>query len=552
MSKSKLIKLAGSERTAPKGSKSLSKADDAQTIEISLSLRSKGSEAALARFVDNLGKKAPKNRRYLSREEFERKYGADQADVEKVEAFAHMAGLTVADVHHSSRNVRLRGTVRDLRRAFGANLKKVKIDGHVYRVRQGAVSIPAALRKVVVGVHGLDNRPVATPHLRAGAARPMSSGASAMTVAQIAKAYNFPTGLDGSGQCVAVIELNGPDKKTGKPADTGYSVSDLKAFFKTNNIPYPNITSQGVDGGSNLPGKSLDGDREVALDIELVGAVAPAAKIVVFFTPNSTNGFIDAINAAALDKTRKPSVISISYGGPEDAYGKTNKAFLDGLNRAMQAAAAVGVTVCISSGDSGSAGMPENWDGKPHADFPASSPYALACGGTRLTLANGNVDNEVVWNDGSTGNGAGGGGVSNYFSIPAYQAGFGVPSSPTGKKGRGVPDLSGNADPFTGYKIFVRGKPLTLGGTSAVAPLTAGLIALINQALQKRSSGPAGNINGKIYSAKAKAVFRDVANGNNDMDGSLNGLYTARKGVWDACSGLGVADGGKLLGLLTD
>lgn len=547
MRKAKLVKLAGSSRSAPKGSKALTKADEAQTAEISLRLRSKVSPAAINKFVLKQSAKPAKNRRYLSREQLEDQYGAAQADVDKVEAFVHSAGLTITNVHHSSRIVRVRGTVQALGKAFGVKLSKTVAAGRVYRVRSGEVSIPATLKNIVIGVHGLDNRPVARPHFRRhSGAKSHASGAASLTVAQIAKAYNFPTGLDGTGQCIAIIELNGIDKHN-KAVDTGYNVSDLQAFFKKNALPYPDITSVGVDGGANIPGKPKGGDDEVVLDIEVAGAVAPGAKIVVYFAPNTSSGFIDAIKAAVHDKVRKPSVVSISWGGPEDPGGHMSPAYMDALNEALRDAAAIGVTVCIAAGDDGSADMSDQWDGKPHVDFPGSSPFALSCGGTELILADGAVKSEVVWN---VNGGAGGGGVSNYFTRPAYQTGVGVPASPKGKVNRGVPDLAGDADPNSGYKIYLGGKTRVIGGTSAVAPLLAGLLARINQKLAKSAGKSVGFINPQIYAAKGKAAFRDIVGGNNDVDGSLHGTYAAGPG-WDACSGLGVADGSKLLTVLT-
>jgi kumamolisin len=325
----------------------------------------------------------------------------------------------------------------------------------------------------------------------------------------------------------------------------GYKATDLAAYFKQAGIREPSITSVSVDGGANKPGHS-DADGEVVLDIEVAGAVAPGAKIAVYFAPNTTNGFIDAVKAAAHDTTRKPSVISISWGGPEDP--DSAQQFLDGLNEAIRDATAMGVTVCIASGDSGSADMAQNWDGRPHADFPASSPFALGCGGTKLAAANRSVEDEVVWNEGPQG-GAGGGGVSIYFSQPPYQSGAEVPQSPANATGRGVPDVAGDADPESGYQILLNGKMTIIGGTSAVAPLMAGLLALINEATTKKFGKTVGLINPLIYAANAKSAFRDITQGNNDLYGTLHGLYEAAVG-WDPCSGLGVPIGTNLLQVL--
>jgi kumamolisin len=328
---------------------------------------------------------------------------------------------------------------------------------------------------------------------------------------------------------------------------TGYDAADLATYFKRAGIPEPSITPVSIDGGANKPGHSRT-DEEVVLDIEVAGAVAPGAKIVVYFAPNTTAGFIDAVKAAAHDTARNPSVISISWGGAENP--DRSQQFLDGMNEAIRDATTMGVTVCIASGDDGSAGMAsDSWDGEAHADFPASSPFALACGGTNLQATGAQITGEKVWNGGSRG-GSSGGGISVVFPIPPYQQGFNVPKSPAPTRfaGRGLPDLAGDADPASGYQIFINGGRTVMGGTSAVAPLMAGLIALINEFTTKKFGKTVGFINPIIYQANAQTVFRDITDGNNDIFGQL-GIYKAAAG-WDPCSGLGVPDGDKLRLLL--
>lgn len=207
-----------------------------------------------------------------------------------------------------------------------------------FRGRTGPVRIPAALKSIIKGVHGLDNRPQARPHCR------IASAASAVsyTPPQVAKLYGFPGGLNGQGQTIGIIELGG-----------GYSQSDLDSYFNSLGIsPSTTVTSVSVDGGKNRPTGDANGpDAEVMLDIEVAGAVAPGAKIVVYFAPNTDAGFLDAINQAVMDKRNKPSVISISWGGPESSWTSQS---LRSYNEALQSAAAVGVTVCVACGDNGS------------------------------------------------------------------------------------------------------------------------------------------------------------------------------------------------------
>ena len=547
-SSTKRVALVNSARKLPKGAKLVGAADPKQEIEISVRLRAKRADDEQ---VMALGAQPPRERQYLSRAEFAEQMGANSADVAKIDDFAHHHELNVKSVHLASRTIKLTGTVKAMSAAFGVKLNKVKHDGATYRMRKGNVQIPAELEGIVVGVHGLDNRPVAQPHFRRRiAGKTAKKGATAhagqggsFSVEEIAQLYNFPGGETGAGQCIAIIELNDIDTK-GHPTGAGYKTSDLKTFFKKAGIPMPQIAPASVDGGANKPGHS-EADGEVVLDIEVAGAIAPGARIVVYFAPNTTNGFIDAVKAAVHDTARKPSVISISWGGPEDP--ESSQQFVDGLNEAIRDAAAMGVTVCVAAGDNGSADMAQGWDGKPHADFPASSPFALACGGTNLKASNGKIE-EVVWNGGPQ-DGASGGGVSVMFVEPKYQANAHVPKSPAHRSGRGVPDVSGDADPATGYQIFLNGVMTTIGGTSAVAPLMAGLIARINEATTKKFGKTVGFINPLIYASHAQGVFRDITVGNNDITGSLHGMYKAGPG-WDACSGLGVPNGAALQNLL--
>jgi kumamolisin len=517
-----------------------------------------------------LGARLPEQRTYLSREEFAAQRGADPEDLAKIDAFAHAHNLTVVHTSIPQRSVRLAGTVADLSAAFGSTLKQYKLGKRVFRGRTGSVSVPAEIADIVVGVFGLDNRPAARPHVRfldamrkgarTGAARKAGAGkkgkASAkgasprnapdgsFTPPQVARLYNFPAGFDGTGQCIALIELNDFDSK-GRITGTGFSATDLAAYFKKLKIKAPKVTAVGVDGGANKPGPDPNADGEVMLDIEVAGAVAPGANIAVYFAPNTDQGFIDAVAAALHDTVRKPSVISISWGGPEDTWTQQS---LNAFNQVLQDAATLGVTVCVAAGDDGSSDLPLTdgqglpiRDKKPHTDFPSASPFALACGGTKL-IGSTAIQSEVVWNEGDQG-GAGGGGVSNFFALPTYQAHAHVPKSPKGKSGRGVPDVAGDADPATGYQVRVHGHQTVIGGTSAVAPLWAGLLALVNQRLTKAGKPSAGFVNPLLYTNAT--AFHDIVKGNNDIDGTLR-KYSARAG-WDPCTGLGTPDGTKLM-----
>ena len=458
---------------------------------------------------------------HLSREEFAQQHGATSEDIALIERFAHEYHLTVVDSNSGKRRVILSGTAANVTQAFGAELACYKLPGtdHTFRGRSGTISIPTELDGIVVAVVGLDTRPVAKPHFRR---KKKQTQPTTFTPPQVAALYNYPTGVTGEGQTVAIIELGG-----------GYTASDLQTYFQGLGISEPNITAVSVDGGANTPGSDADG--EVMLDIEVVGAIASGANIAVYFAPNTDQGFIDAITDAVHDTTRKPSVVSISWGGPESSWTQQS---LTAMNSALQDAATLGVTVTVAAGDNGSSDGVT--DGQLHVDFPASSPFALACGGTTLNGSGNNISSEVVWNETANNEGATGGGVSVNFPLPTYQTSAGVPPNPqTQYVGRGVPDIAGDADPSTGYQVRVDGQNIVVGGTSAVAPLWAALVALINEQMGKN----AGFLNPTLYSL-GQGDFNDITSGNNDDSGL--GYYSAGPG-WDACTGLGSPNGAVLL-----
>ena len=519
--------LKGSGRQPLPGAKAIGKADPAERLEVSLVLRRSNADALKER-VSKLAHREGA-RGHLTREEFERQFGAHSEDVEAVRKFAQAHGLAVVQEHVGRRTVVLSGTVAQFDSAFGVELQRFEHPGGSYRGRVGSVHLPDELNGRVEAVLGLDNRPVAKPHFRAcrprGNARGHANGGSAtsFTPLQIASLYGFPPGT-GNGECVGIIELGGGERTT-----------DLRTYFSGLGLSTaPKVTVVSVDHANNHPTGDANGpDGEVMLDIEVVGAIIPDANIVVYFAPNTDAGFLDAITTAIHDSTNKPSVISISWGEPESSWTQQSMTAFDS---AFQAAVTMGITVCVACGDSGSSDGVT--DGGDHVDFPASSPNVLACGGTSLQASGSTIISETVWNDGAQG-GAGGGGVSTVFALPAWQDGLEVTRTSGGASAltmRGVPDVSGDADPASGYDVRIDGTDTVIGGTSAVAPLWAGLIARINAT----KGSPVGFVNPLLYAAPG--ALRDVTQGN-------NGDFAASIG-WDACTGLGSPDGGKIAALL--
>ena len=524
------VALRGSERMARRGARAVGAPDPNQEIRISLLLRPRQAMDKLAAAAELTA--APIHKRnYMTREQFAETYGANPEDVAAVEEFAHEHNLTVAETSLPRRTVVLSGTIAALSAAFGVYLSNYEHADGAFRGRTGPIYLPENLEGIVQGVFGFDNRRQARPHFRHRKAPQNQNAApearsSGFTPVEVAQLYNVPAGTDGRGECIGILEFGG-----------GYTSHELKTYFRELGMKAPSVTAVSVDGVTNRPQPGGDSpDTEVMLDIEVAGAVAPGAKLAVYFSDFTEQGWVDALTTAVHDNVRKPSVISISWGFAEGNDIWSAQA-IQAVNEAFQAAAAMGVTVCCAAGDDGSRDQID--DGLAHCDFPASSAFVLACGGTTLQGSRGNIRSETVWNDGDNG-GATGGGISDFIDLPAWQNSAKVPPSvnPGHRVGRGVPDVAGNADPNTGYRVLADGQSGIVGGTSAVAPLWAALIARVNQ----RLGTPAGFLNPLLYAQVANAnAMHDITSGNNDITGSIGG-YNARTG-WDACTGLGSPDG---------
>lgn len=499
-----------------------------ENIEITVQVRRKRELDASALVERN---------QILSRLELEEGYGASPKDLNTVLSFAEHFGLEVVDIDSGQRTVTLKGSSDAMYNAFKVRVFETHVEGDVLRSRVGPIFIPIELIGIVTGVFGLDNRPQALSHLRLGGTFEAHAKPNAFDGDQLAGIYDFPVS-NGRGQTIALIELGG-----------GYLHTDIKKFFTSLNLPVPNVRSVSVNGGRNVPILDRGADTEVALDIEVAGAVAPGADIVVYFAPNNDQSFLKAVLAAIHDEINRPSIISISWGAAEKVW--TEQQML-AMNEAFKSAAALGISVFCAAGDDGA--NDNVYDGKAHVDFPGSSPYAISCGGTSLTVVAGER-HETVWNNGD--GSATGGGISAFFPVPEYQQSLAMPLDLTsGLKGRGVPDVSAVADPQTGYAVFVHGRWITVGGTSAVAPLYAGLVARLNERLNK----PIGFINSAIYSANGKAgsgsdaatdryLFNDISVGHNSVDRVVG--YSAGAG-WDAVTGWGSPNGLNLLSFLNN
>jgi kumamolisin len=531
------IVLKGSHKAAHAGARLKGRSDPDERLEVTVRLRARHAWAGTPE-CGAICAMPLARRLYLSREEFALRYGADPADFQRLEQFARQFGLKELDRNAGQRTMRLAGTVKVMQAAFGVKLETAEHGKFQFRHRSGPIHLPPDIAPLVTGVFGLDDRPVVRPHFQfkpfPDGKRPHAAGSPRpFTPLEIARLYDFPANLDGSGQCIGILEFGG-----------GFDPKELNSYFTNLGVTPPQVSAVSVDGGANSPtGDPNSADGEVMLDIEVAGAIALKAVIVIYFAPNTDAGFLDALRAAIHDSTHKPSVISISWGGPESA---STQQSLQDFDSACQEAAALGVTICVAAGDHG-ADDTDSPSKRATVDFPASSPHVLACGGTHLEANGSSISTETVWNtkDGW----ATGGGVSEVFPLPDWQAGASVPPSvnPGGGKGRGVPDVSGDADANTGYIVSVDGSQGASGGTSAVAPLWSALIALLNQHLGK----PVGFVNPLFYQSPVNARgFRDIVNGNNGSFSSDKKFYSAGPG-WDACTGWGSPNGAELLKALS-
>jgi len=446
--------------------------------------------------------------------------------VQDIVAFASKNKLAVLDISFAKRRVRLHGAIGQIGKVFGGDASARGLSD---------LRVPPRLRRWISGVLGLDDRPklAALPPLPARAPRPVPFDAAAPDAAaaaglwprDIARLYGIGAPRGGAGECIAIIAARG-----------GYLPADLARAAEGSGAPFPQVIDVSVDNGRNRFSGGTIEDQEVALDLQVIGAIAPAARIAVYFTDDSEQGLADAVLAAVHDVTNKPSVISISWGVGEDRWSQFA---LDVMNNALTDAMKLGITVVAAAGDQ----LATNGEGDDlvHVNYPASSPHVLGCGGTRFSLsADGTaIAEEVIWKEGSLGTG---GGVSALFEVPDYQANAGVPPSfSTGKRGRGVPDVCAVAAFANGYRIVVNGKTLVQGGTSAVAPLWAALVALINA----QRGRPLGRLNAALYADQT--LCRRIVRGDN-MAGTIG--YAAGPG-WSACGGLGAPIGSALLAKFT-
>lgn len=482
----------------------------------------------------------PSERRRLSEPAFAARYGADPAEIEKVATFARGHGLTVDETHAARRTVVVSGTVGEFNQAFDVTLHNYEHEvergprpgrkTERYHSYDGFIHVPADLAEVIVGVFGLDNRRITKRNL----ADPPSTNPIPVTAATTL--YDFPPNL-AAGETIAIF------------SEGGYLASDIAANFGGSPPSVIDVPVDATNGGF--------ADPETTQDIFIAASAAPGAQIAVYFTTYSQQGWVDLITRVIHPNTGDPmcSVLSSSFYVSDGDDAATlllegvPTSWITAVTQVFEDAAIQGVTICIASGDTGA--QSKLSDGLAHVQYPGSDPWVLAVGGTTIGNIVGTTCDEWAWNDtftfgGFTGNGASGGGISALFPQPWYQVDAGVPASVNdGHHGRGVPDVSANASPNSGYPIILGGapSPFPANGTSASAPLWAGLIAVLNAALGEN----VGFINPVIYALNGTG-FRDILPEPGAADNSFAGVtgYPVTPG-WDAVTGWGSPRGVALL-----
>ncbi len=431
-------------------------------------------------------------------------------DIDNLHTYCIKFGLTLIDI--GNLHIDLVGSAGSFSSLFRINFGTYADSAdRTFFSHDGDVYMPAEL-DFIDHVFGLDSMPL-FPKTHEVYQAPLPTIKGAFTPKDLKKLYQFPTNYNGTGQTIGIISLGG-----------GFNQTDLATYFKELNlVPVPTVITVSVNGIKNVPFTvPKQADFENALDIQVASIVAPRAKIVVYFAPNTSKGLYNAFNTAINDTVNKPNIISNSWCSSEKGWSNSSVASFNAL---LQTAAQKNITVCCAVGNSSSN------EASPSVDFPASSPYVVACGGTSLVAANSTtIQSEVVWNTKNLGGiYATGGGYSTKNPKPGFQSSIKFPAG----AGRGVPDVACNCASETGIITLVNGKYYVLGGTSAAAPFFAGLFALACQA----KKGPIGYINQKLY--QSRSAFNDILGGN-------NGVYHATSG-WDPCTGMGSPKGAFLV-----
>ncbi|MBO2009714.1 protease pro-enzyme activation domain-containing protein [Hymenobacter negativus] len=493
-------------------------------IEVKLALRRQQLTPEAAGPLNEILNQPPHLRRYLSHDEVAAATGGFAEDVAAVETYYQAFDIRVKTRSLILGSVTLAGTVASFERAFRTQIATFQAPNRVqFMATTSPYKLPDSLLTVVEPTQPLQQpvrkesrlpTPPQPPQppvdgLKATAVTPPGYGPQ-----ELARAYQFPEDVTGEGQVIGIVELGGK-----------LNQNDLKQFFAEIGVKKPRIVEVGTAPPSTGT-TELVNNAEVALDLQVAGALAPQAKLVVYYAAT----LIEALQAAVGDEVNKPTVLSVSWAGSEYNYSAQE---VQQMNLLLYQASLLGITIVAASADHGA----YNGMSVPNVSLPASSPLVLGCGGTIATLTNDKLTSEVVWNE-LGGQVATGGGYSSLYAQPYYQA-QAVARYPYQRSTmRGVPDVAADASTVNGYRVVLGGQTTVIGGTSGATPFVAALIALLGEKLGYRL----GYLNTLLYGFAGSDAFRAITQGNNQ-------LYAAAP-YWNPCTGLGSVVGTRLLSLL--
>ncbi|MHB1987679.1 MAG: protease pro-enzyme activation domain-containing protein [Acidimicrobiales bacterium] len=551
-------------------------------LDVVLKPRDPRRLAAIAMAVSTPGSRLRGD--YLSPAQLRSEFGPSTAEVGSVIGALTAAGLRVFSVTPDHLTIQVSASENVLARALHTSFARYRLgSGRIGYANTASAVLPASISGHVQALIGLSDLarfvplaarpsvlstskalPRTTPgplvqgaisgRPRASVPSPCLAAASehvlqARTADQLASAYGmtglYAAGDYGAGVTVGVFELEQD------------APSDIAAYEACYGIAAP-VSYIKVDGGA--PGPAY-GSGEAALDIEDVAGLAPQAKIEVYQAPNNSVGPFDEFQYIVDHPSAK--VVTTSWGECESFLGNT-PAWPSAAAKAAVAestlfelAAAEGQSWIAAAGDSGATDCmpsPGVVESQLAVDDPGSQPFVTSVGGTSLYL-NANGPFQTVWNDSASQQGAGGGGISEMWPMPAYQTGapasLGVINNESSAKAchvlsgycREVPDVTADADPDTGYAYYYEGAWSSIGGTSGGAPLWAAVTALTD-ASTRCAGRSVGFLNPALYavagSSSYAGAFTDITTGNNDYtpSGQADGLFRAMPG-YDMASGLG-------------
>jgi subtilase family serine protease len=504
----------------------LSHKNEAEKIQLLIDLKLRDSGTLDALINDLYNPASPNYKQFLTPDQFDQRFGPTAEDAGKVQHFILARGLKIDEISSDRTYVKVSGTAKQVEKAFGVTINNYKNDkGKKYYANINSPQLPSELGNMIAGIHGLDNE----PHLHRSAVNSrkpqleqthLSGGPKGgYTPSELRSAYDMDplisAGYNGSGQTVALYE------------NDGFIQSNIETYNNYYGLGSPAPSVVLVDGYN---GEAGAGQGEVELDIEVINALAPKAKVIVYEGSNETDaGVVDTYRKIATENRAKS--VSISWGLCEL---QNSTSTMNSMHAIFQQMASQGQSVFAATGDSGAY---DCQDSQLAVDSPANDPYVTGVGGTHLTLGGGAYGSETVWGRGQFGSG---GGISTIYSLPNWQTGPGTSNSYSNGN-REVPDVSAGAD--SGYSIYSLGKWSVVGGTSAAAPLWAAIAAINNQyatANGKPNLGFANPILYKMFNTDQKyQAYHDVTSGTN--------LYYPATTGYDMASGIGTPDAYNLI-----